>query len=765
MRIRKIVGRDFRRYRTFDIDLAPGLTVIRGPNEAGKTTVQRALELALARRATSTAGELETLRPWGAPADARSVISIDFEQDEEDGQHVGTLEKTFAGARGTVRLEYEGQAITDPAMADQVMAELTGMPTEGFFRSTASVRHFELSDLSRDEGALRDRLQASISGADRGTSRARKKLDKALHELNTRGDRNPGRLKLAEMAVEQSKAALDQGELALAQLERDRDSLAAARERRADAETILAERRSLLEKARQAERITVDRDAANERYERFRQAVDVDIEIQDLANTHPSATPLPVLRAAVERLRTLDGRIRELRAALSGEVRVDFQVGAEPTWRPLSRLAIGLVALGLVLVALPVLLKFLGVADLGIPIQAIGALVAIIGVVVAAVALWLRRSYKLQAQMRDVEIDRRLRGRSEMEAELRDAEAKAERQLGSLGLTDLAEAEDLLSREETHVAQIERLVAQLEGLVGKEPTETMPKLRDAAALEIAQKTSALEALGPIAKEARARERLEVEVRDQEGALERSRDDEATARARVEANAVDAEQVAGQAERLAAWREQLAAGQRRQRVFATTLAAIDRAEQATMKTATRYLESHMVRDLDTVTGGRYRRVRVDDRTLDIEVFAPEKNDWVPVSSLSQGTLDLIYLVARLGLVRLVTGDRRPPLVFDDPFVTLDDTRAARALGLLKSVASDFQVIYLTTSPRYDDAADAVVVLDGPTTVDSEAPPADDTSRTGTGAPGTTAAKPRTPATTATAATATAPSATSRPGPRA
>ena len=102
----------------------------------------------------------------------------------------------------------------------------------------------------------------------------------------------------------------------------------------------------------------------------------------------------------------------------------------------------------------------------------------------------------------------------------------------------------------------------------------------------------------------------------------------------------------------------------------------------MKTATRYLEKHMVGDLGRVTGGRYRRVRVDDKTLDIEVHAPEKGDWVPASSLSQGTLDLVYLVARLGLVRLVTGDRRPPLIFDDPFVTLDDARATRALELLK-----------------------------------------------------------------------------------
>jgi uncharacterized protein YhaN len=126
---------------------------------------------------------------------------------------------------------------------------------------------------------------------------------------------------------------------------------------------------------------------------------------------------------------------------------------------------------------------------------------------------------------------------------------------------------------------------------------------------------------------------------------------------------------------------------------------------------------MVVDLDRVTAGRYKRVKVDDKTLDISVFAPEKGGWVPVSTLRQGTLDLVYLAARLGLVRLVTGDRRPPLVFDDPFVTLDDARAVRALDLLREIAADFQVIYLTTSDRYDSAADSVVELPGPTAVDT------------------------------------------------
>ena len=717
MRIRRLSARDFRRYRELDIALAPGLTVVRGPNEAGKTTVQRALELVLTRRATSTAAELEALRPWDASPDARSVVSMEFEQDDEDGRKTGTVEKTFAGGKGTVRLDYDGQAISDPTLADQVLAELTGIPTEAFFRSTASVRHFEISDLARDEGALRDRLQASISGADRGTSRARRKLDRALHDLTTKGERNPGRLKVADQAVTQAKAALEQGETALAQLERDRDALSIARDRRADSETELAERRSLLENARQAERISAERAAATERYDRYRQAVEVAIEADGLATTHPSPNPLPVIRGTVERLRTMDRRIHELKAALSGEVEVQFEVTPPATWQPLSRWSIALVILGLVVAGGAFAAKTLGIADPGVAVEGVGGVIAAIGFILAAVALWLRRHDQIHGQLRDVEIDRRLRGRSEMEAELRLTEAGLKQQLETLGLADLAEAEDLLSREEAHVSQIERLEAQLNGLVGKEPRETLSTVRDAAALEIEQKTSALDALGPIAREPRARERLEVEVHDQEDALERARDDEANARAGVEANAVDAEQVAGQAERLATCQEQLGALERRQRVYDLTLQAIDRAERATMKTATRYLEAHMVRDLATVTDGRYRRVRVDDRTLDIEVHAPEKADWVPVSSLSQGTLDLVFLVARLGLVRLITGDRRPPLVFDDPFVTLDNTRAARAVELLKVVASDFQVIYLTTSDRYDAAADAVVELLGPTAVDS------------------------------------------------
>ena len=348
-----------------------------------------------------------------------------------------------------------------------------------------------------------------------------------------------------------------------------------------------------------------------------------------------------------------------------------------------------------------------------------GAVIAAAGVLLLVVSATMQRRYNRlmkEHELREFDIDRRLRGRSLLQQDLMEQELSQARILGTLNLDDLAAAEDLLNREQAHVSELEQKAAELRGLIGDLAPEAVVGERNSAALEVERKAHALQELGPIAREPRARERLEVEVRDADAAAEQAREAEALARARVEANGVDAEEVALKAERLSLWEEQLRTLQRRNRVYATTLAAIEEAERSTMRTATRYLERTMVADIERITGGRYRRVRVDDRTLGIEVFAPERDDWVDVSTLSQGTVDLVYLAARLGLVRLVTGDRRPPLVFDDPFVTLDDLRAARAVELLREIARDFQVVYLTTSDRYDHAADAVRLLDAPTAQD-------------------------------------------------
>jgi DNA repair exonuclease SbcCD ATPase subunit len=712
MRITRLQLRDFGKHRDLDIELAPGFTIIRGPNEAGKSTIQRSLELALFRKVTAATAELEALRSWGAAEEGRLWTRLEFVVDDDagpngEGSIRGVLEKEFRGQKGRVSLELGDRSYTDPAKVDEVVADLLGIPNEAFFRSTASIRHEELDDLDRDEDALRDRLQSSIGGGDKGSSRAKTRLEDAIRALKSRGDKNPGRLKIAEEAVARAEAALKSGEAALEKLEKDRDAQAQARDARLRAETGLAESRNMLEGARQAERLRSDRTVISERFERLRQAADAQQRLQDL-EAMPERS-ISGLRDQLDRMRTLQSRVsimqETLREDLGPEVEPDEPEPEYATSGIMAVVALGvtglLITVGILKLLVPAIL--LGVVFLGVTIF-------------LALRFWERRGVAVNVRRindsrgRDRTVRRQ--GRVGTEEGLRVAHSGVQNILRELGVPDVAAAEKLLTGEQGRRQEIATLQVQVSALLAGQSGGSVQELRDRAALEVEQKSAALEAVGPIANDARAREKLEAEVRERHAALERARDAEAGAVARVDANPVDSEQVAGEAERLVTWQGQLAALKRRVRIYEKTLAAIGASESGTMRKATRFLEQQVGRDISRLTGGRYRRVNIDDQTLDIGVWAPERGDWVAAYQLSKGTIDQVFLAARIGLVRLVTQGRRPPLVLDDPFVTFDDTRAARAALLLREISSDFQVIYLACSNRYDGLADAVVELPGP-----------------------------------------------------
>jgi DNA repair exonuclease SbcCD ATPase subunit len=715
MRISRIVLKDLGRHRELDLDLAPGFTIIRGPNEAGKSTIQRGIELALFRKATATAAELDSLRSWGSSEESRSLTRVEFVVEEDgDGARVhneGVLEKEFRGAKGRVSLEYAGQTITDPTRADQIMADLTGIPNEAFFRSTASIRHQEMEDLDRDEGALRDRLQGSIGGGDRGSSRAKTRLDEAIKALKSRGDKNPGRLKIAEEAVARAEGALQAGEAALAKLESDRQALAEARAAREGAEAGFQENRNLLEKIRQADRLRAELQAATERWDRYRQAAEAQVRLLSV-QAQPERS-ISALREALDRMRTLQSRVQILQETLREEEGPPL----EPDEPVPSNLPWGLATGAIVLLAAIVLGLAIATGSSGAIFGAF-ALMLIVGILIYL--MWNRRietgDVRRANAARDRERALRRQTRVGTEEGLRVAQSGVQNILRELGVPDITAAELLLVNEQQRRQDLATLEVQVSALMAGQSPEDVAALRDQAALEMEQKKAALEGLGPAATDARAREKLEADLRRQQEAIEAARDAEAAATARVDANPVDAEQVAGEAERLRSWHEQLEALRRRLRIYEATLAAIDEAERGTMKQATRFLEQYVANDIGRVTGGRYRKVQIDDRTLDIEVWSPEREDWVAASRLSKGTIDQIYLVARMGLVRLVTQGRKPPLILDDPFVTFDDQRAARAALLLRELSADFQVVYLACSNRYDALADKVVELPGPIAVD-------------------------------------------------
>ena len=724
-RISRIQLRDLRRHRSLDLAFAPGLTIVKGPNEAGKSTLAEAIELALTPPEGRTADELRT---WSAPADATPSVSIDFSLDPEDaradgdgaapGVRTGRVSRVFGRGGPTTTLTFDGLSITDPAAVDARLVELTGLPSAAFFRGTAFIHHAELTGISSDS-TIRQRLAASITAADRRSTDAKATLTAALADLQNRGEHSLGRLGVAEAAVGRSAQLVEAADGSLERLAADRAAAVEGQAAQVAAGGHLAECRDLLEQARRAERLAAERDAASDRAHRYAEAITIARDLATLAATHPSKERLPILRPTVLRLQALDARINELKRQLEGEVQVDFEATApEPTWRlPTVLGSLGIVV-GLGLLIAGAVVKGLAVLlGVGFGLALIGA-----GLLVFARR---RRSAAIgadrQKQLADVQIDRRLRGRSQLENELKESQSDFAQQIHGIGQPDLSTAQAALAQEEAHVARIDELTARLESLVGRDAVETFPASRDSALAAAANRSADLATLAEAARTKGARPRLETEVSEAESGLEAARQAAAAARAAADANPADAEQAAGEAERLAVWQAQLARLQRRARVYEAALRGIERAEAATTAQTTRYVERRVNATIGRMTGGRYRRVAIDDGTLAVRVFAADRSDWVPIEALSDGTAEQVLLAARIGLLGFVTGGQLPPLLLDDPFAGYDDARAARSFDLLRELAAGQQIVYLTASNRFDAAGDAVVVLAGPTAVDGAGGP--------------------------------------------
>ena len=317
-----------------------------------------------------------------------------------------------------------------------------------------------------------------------------------------------------------------------------------------------------------------------------------------------------------------------------------------------------------------------------------------------------RRQHVLAHGMAQDSATRRQEQQRDQEERFRRRRRELELLLEEIDVPDVAAAEALLATMEQHTERLAHIEGELRGLgVQERSVRRLEESRDESADDTERASHALAGMGDLGREPAAfRQAAGRLVEQTQPARDRARSEEDQAQGRVGANLVDAELVADVAERLAAARERQAELQRRVLIYEATRQAIEVAEQATLKTAARYLEEHMGPAVERVTGGRYREVRVDDQSLAFRVRAPETGTLVDARQLSQGTSDQLFLAARLGLVRLVTMDRRPPIILDDSFVTFDEERAQRALELLKEVATEqgFQVLLLTCSDRFDAA---------------------------------------------------------------
>ncbi len=115
-----------------------------------------------------------------------------------------------------------------------------------------------------------------------------------------------------------------------------------------------------------------------------------------------------------------------------------------------------------------------------------------------------------------------------------------------------------------------------------------------------------------------------------------------------------------------------------------------------KDLTPQLGQRLSRIVERLTDGKYTKVLLS-RDLHIRLEEPKNHQLVPLTALSRGTMDLIYLAMRMELLQVLSADTILPLLLDDSFVQLDDSRTSNLLSYLVRNRQG-QVLLLTCHSR-------------------------------------------------------------------
>ena len=207
------------------LTFAPGLTLIAGPNEAGKSTLVEALHRALFLKASATGPAVEALRSsrhLGIP-----LVQLGFEARGERW----VLRKRFSGANGQASLAAEsaGRTVQGPA-AEEELARLVGvaetlggrqanaqLPSRWahlwVFQGAAGDNPLDAGKASYDADTLLDQLERSGGAAVQQSPRdqlVQQRLRQALAEnFNTKGVRKHGPLWQRQAELRAASEALD----------------------------------------------------------------------------------------------------------------------------------------------------------------------------------------------------------------------------------------------------------------------------------------------------------------------------------------------------------------------------------------------------------------------------------------------------------------------------------------------------------------------------------------------------------------------------
>ena len=707
MKLRRIELKNFKRFVDFQAQFSAGINVVKGPlNEMGKSTLLEGIIVALFHNPKSTAKELEAYSSWGSTRQFRT--SLEF---EEKGNGY-LLEKDFD--KGTTRLICDDtrEELDTFKETSTKIAELLGTRSDDLFLCSSCIRQSEVSEISSGKKEITESLEEVVMGGKESTFawQVVQKLDSKVAEMKKGLDKltnNPGILAGLKSKIQgtsqrygEVKEEVSKVEARIIELVEVSRQLAEAKEQYENARALLEKNRQRKEIEASIQRLAKDYDGIekllgsvkklredSERAGKALGAIEGLRDKQEASELRRELDAIQNRREVIEKdLAQREEELAEAKRKLGNRKYVVFFGSGKGMVASIAALAGGVIG---VVVGLSFLLSLI-----------------VLGAGLLAVSTWARI-----AVIRDKTNISVIEGRIQDMKETLDDLGRNEREL--LARAKCSTVAEFNEKERDLYDWLDKRNAadlQLKWVPGGKTIEEIKEQKAQVARKLATEEAKLTddlkqtLLSPEQYVALERKVQSLEKRQAELEKQKSRCEIIIEQARF-----SIEDQIRLEEELEVLQEALKHEDKKVRVYGLASEFLSQARAEVLSSVEEALEKEIQKYLAIFTDDKYKQVKVDKEALEFWVYSDEKGDWAKPEELSGGAIDEFYLAFRLALAKLIFGDKKPPLMLDDPFVNFDSIRLANTLKFLKTLASDYQIIIFTLGDSYDKVADNIILL--------------------------------------------------------
>jgi DNA repair exonuclease SbcCD ATPase subunit len=710
MRLKRIGLKNFKRLVNFQAQFSPGINVVKGPlNEMGKSTLLEGIITALFHNPKSTAKWLKDYVSWGSTKQCQTILEF------ENNENRYLLEKDFD--KGTVRLidENTREELDTFKEISEKMAELLGTNSDRLFSYTSCIRQTEVRAISSGKKEISEGLEEVVTGGEENilASQVIQKLDDKISEMRKGLDRpakNPGILARLKDDLQNTSRRCNEVKDEVSTVEAEKIELVEVNKQLAQVKEQYENAKALLGKNDQRKKIEASIKDLEQKYDEVKELLDgingLMTKLERAEEALRSIEGLEDEQQVSEFRREMDA-IRNRRGDIENDLAQREKELAEAKEKLDRRKSVRFLGSG----------KGIATAIIILAGGIIGALVGpfyFLGLIIlGAVLLVVTTKVKTDLNRCETNI-------STIEGRIKDMKEA----LGKLG----KEENELLAEVKCNVVgEFDKkekdfkfwlkdkggLEAQLKGMLRGKTTEDFRKREREIARDLAVEKAKLTEdlietrLSPekyieLERRVRGLEEKQAELED------RKKYSEAVIKLAKEKE-VDAEKQIKLDEEVDSLGEALKQEDKRVKIYELARDFISKARAETFLSANEVLEKEIQNYFSVFTNGKYKQVKLNKEGLEFWVYSGEKGDWAKPEELSGGAIDEFYLAFRLALAGLIFGDKKPPLILDDPFVNFDPVRLDNTLNFFKTLASDYQIIIFTLSDLYDNVADNIILL--------------------------------------------------------